>query len=126
MLRPEPCARPSSGSRLSTKTGRWKRSTRRAATMPNTPRCQLSAANTSARCPSSTGTRALPLLDWHARALLHDLLRDFRLRLLALAIQRVQLLGQRTRALRIAGQEHLDHGVGRIHAPGGVNARRDA
>ena len=70
--------------------------------------------------------RALRIVDRHARALLHDLLRDFRFRQLALAVQRVQLLRQHARALHIAGEEHFDHRVGRIHASRGVDARRDA
>ena len=46
----------SPGPRERTRAGRWKRSTRRLATMPTTPRCQFGPAKTSAFCSAVTGT----------------------------------------------------------------------
>ena len=44
----------------------------------------------------------------------------------AIGVEAVELLGERTGALRISGGEHLDDLGGNVHASGGVDARGEA
>ncbi len=113
MLRPEPCARPSSGLRPSTNTG------------PVEALHQAAGHNAE-----HAAMPVLAVVDQRGGGVVHRAdslagLADLRFHLLALGVLIVKLLRQLAGARRVVGEEQLDHRIGRIHAAGGIHARRD-
>ena len=117
MLRQDPCATSPSTER--TIAGLWYASTSFDAAMPITPRCQPSPPTTSTLCAPIAGIGLDRLLR------LGDQVGFLGL---ALEVLLVQLLGEPARfvARRFVGREQqAGRDVGRAHAAGGVDARRE-
>ena len=110
--RPEPV--PSSPSSAISTAGRWWRSAIRAATIPITPGMPALAGEhvRAARSPSSATSASAS-----KRIRVSTSRRS--------ALTRVELGGDRARALAVLGQQQLEPGVGAVQPPGGVDPRRE-
>ena len=117
MLRHDPCATPSSTD--STMAGRWNASTSFDATMPMTPRCQPS--------PATTRTERAPM-SGSVWTIFFAGREDLGFLLLALDVLAVELQRERAHLLAPAPRRSASSSrvgdVGRAHAAGGVDARR--
>ena len=88
--------------------------------MPMTPRCQPSPPTTSTLCAPTAGSVSIAFFAWRD---------ELGFLLLPPQVLVVELLGEPARLVRhrlVGGQQQPRGDVGRAHASGGVDARRDA